>query len=97
MFEKKSSDEDWLVKNVYLPTREKTLKEIGTRNIDIKVLQRTNPNLVVAQRTLSTDSQGKPKSTQEITAGEHLKTLEEQREGLKMRLMSIDLLIQNNE
>ena len=83
------------VKNVLEYTREdylideknKILQSMTRMDIDIKVLERTEPEVVVGKKRLT------EKSFKEIKSKDMLKSYKEQREGYQKRLDVIDLLL----
>ena len=83
------------VKNVLEYTREdylideknKILQSMTRMDIDIKVLERTEPEVVVGKKRLT------EKSFQEIKSKDMIKSYKEQREGYQKRLDVIDLLL----
>jgi len=83
------------VKNVLEYTREdylideknKILQSMTRMDIDIKVLERTEPEVVVGKKRLT------EKSFREIKSKDMLKSYKEQREGYQKRLDVIDLLL----
>ncbi len=73
--------------DVLMSERNNCVNQMTKLDIDIKVLERTDPEMVIAKKPLTN------KSYQEVKARDVLKADKEQRAGLQARLDVIDLLL----
>lgn len=79
--------------DVLISEKNKTMKELGKYIIELKVLERADPDLVVAEDVKSTDSKGQPTAYTEVKASEMIERYDGQVKGKKMRLECVDILI----
>lgn len=73
--------------------KEKCVRKIASLDIEIKVLEETPPNSIVAEQVLKRDERGNPMSKREITAQKLLSNHQDNRKGLMRRLSAIEELL----
>ena len=79
--------------DVLISEKNKTMKELGKYMIELSVLERADPDLVVAEDVNARDKEGNPISATEVKASEMIQRYDGQVKGKRMRLERIDALI----
>jgi len=76
-----------------IPEKNRITKKIVDLEINIAVLELTDPNIVLARAILTKDNHGNTTSTRDITAKESLEESRHDLEGNNLRMKVIDNLI----
>lgn len=80
-------------KDVLIAERNKVIKNMTEHEIDIHVLERTDPDLQVGKKVAATDTSGNPLSFTAVTAKVMLANKKAEKDNLEIRLKSIDELM----
>jgi len=77
-------------RDVLISEKNKTIKKLTCAQLDIRVMERSDPNLVVGNRATSKDQYGNILATAPVTAKEMLEQKREEVEDYEARLFAIN-------
>lgn len=80
-------------KNVLMAERNKCVKFIVEKEVDIRVMEQTDPTLVIGRKPGAMGQNGQPMSYVQVTAKEMLTMDKKERDGKIARLRAIDELL----
>jgi hypothetical protein len=80
-------------KDVLTAERNKVIEKLTQYEIDIHVLERTDPELQVGKRVAAQDANGNPMSFTAVSAKQMLAGKKEEQANLQKRMSSIDALM----
>lgn len=80
-------------KDVLIAEHNKVIQKMTEHEIDIHVLERTDPDLQVGKKVAATDSNGNPMSFTKVSAKDMLANKKAEKENFEIRLRSIDELM----
>jgi len=80
-------------KDVLTTERNKVIEKLTQYEIDIHVLERTDPELQVGKKVVAQDASGNPMSFTAVSAKQMLINKKQEQANLQIRLASIDALM----
>ena len=84
-------------KDILISEKNKTLTDMVKLDINIAVLERTDPDTVVAKKTTKTDEQGNVTAYSPITAKQMLESSRQDRAGKTIRINVIETLMKKDD
>lgn len=89
-------DEKQVRADIFSEEKKKCVAHIAKFEIDIHVLERTDPKAVIAKQALKKDADGNVLSSRDITAKDTLEDYRKQKESYEKRLGVLNNLLEEN-